>query len=131
MRKLILVATLCLLSATAQAGVSRGLTLASNDEPAAAQQPKASEQKASEQKASEQKPVETPTSVDATKPVEAPKYIERPAAVATTPPAPQADQAKPVAEKNIQTPKAERPKRRHGTTEARVIYELHRHGIYW
>jgi hypothetical protein len=126
MRKLILVATLCLLSATAQAGVSRGLTLASNDEPAAAQQPKASEQKVSEQK-----PVEAPASVDATKPVEAPKYIGRPAAIATTPPAPQVDQAKPVAEKNIQTPKAERPKRRRGTTEARVIYELHRHGIYW
>jgi hypothetical protein len=126
MRKLILVATLCLLSATAQAGVSRSLTLASNDEPAAAQQPKASEQKVSEQK-----PVEAPASVDATKPVEAPKYIGRPAAIATTPPAPQVDQAKPVAEKNIQTPKAERPKRRRGTTEARVIYELHRHGIYW
>ena len=126
MRKLILVATLCLLSATAQAGVSRSLTLASNDEPAAAQQPKASEQKVSEQK-----PVEAPASVDATKPVEAPKYIERPAAVATTPPAPQVDQAKPVAEKNIRTPKAERSKRRRGTTEARVIYELHRRGIYW
>ena len=24
-----------------------------------------------------------------------------------------------------------RPKRKHVSTEARVIYELHRHGIYW
>jgi hypothetical protein len=24
-----------------------------------------------------------------------------------------------------------KPKRRHITTEARIIYELHRHGIYW
>ena len=44
---------------------------------------------------------------------------------------PTADQAKPVADKDIQTPKAVKPKRRHESTEARVIYELHRHGIYW
>jgi hypothetical protein len=32
---------------------------------------------------------------------------------------------------NIQTRNPEKPKRKHGSTEARVIYELHRHGIYW
>jgi hypothetical protein len=32
---------------------------------------------------------------------------------------------------NIQTANAEKPKRKRGSTEARVIYELHRHGIYW
>jgi len=74
-----------LVSATAHAGVSRGLTLASNDEPAISEQPKA---------------VEAPKSVDAVKPAETPKYVERPAAVDTTTPAPQADQAKP-ADKNI------------------------------
>ena len=26
---------------------------------------------------------------------------------------------------------AARPKRKHVPTEARIIYELHRHGIYW
>jgi hypothetical protein len=26
---------------------------------------------------------------------------------------------------------AVKPKRRHVSTEARIIYELHRHGIYW
>ena len=41
MRKFILVAAMVLVSATAQAGGSRGLTLASNDEPVAAAQPKA------------------------------------------------------------------------------------------
>jgi hypothetical protein len=44
--------------------------------------------------------------------------------------APKADLAKSVADKysNAQRRKAER---KHGSTEARVIYERHRHGIYW
>jgi hypothetical protein len=115
MRKYILIAAMVLVSATAQAGVSRGLTLASNDEPAISEQPKA---------------VEAPKSVDAVQPADAPKYVERPAAVDTTTPAPQADQAKP-ADKNIQAHKDEKPRHKRGSTEARVIYELHRHGIYW
>jgi hypothetical protein len=28
-------------------------------------------------------------------------------------------------------PVAGKPKPRHVSTEARIIYELHRHGIYW
>jgi hypothetical protein len=52
---------------------------------------------------------------------DAPKYVERPAAVDTT--------SRPVADQA--TPKTAKPKRRHQSTEARVIYELHRHGIYW
>ena len=90
MRKFILITALVLASATAQAAGTRSLTLASNDEPAAA--------------------------VGA----DAPKYVERPAAVDTT---------RPVADRG--TPKTAKPKRRHLWTEARVIYELHRHGIYW
>src|SRR6202011_4379609 len=84
MRKFILIAAMVLVSATAQAGVTRGLTLASNDEPAAAEQPKASE---------------APKAVEAPKTVEAPKYVDRPAAVSTTTEAPKVDQAKPVADK--------------------------------
>jgi hypothetical protein len=112
MRKLILVAAMVLASATAQAGVSRGLTLASNDEAPAAEPAKA---------------VEAPK--------EAPKYVERPAAVDTAVQAPKAEAAKPAgqttdAPKTGQT-RAEKPKHKRGSTEARVIYELHRHGIYW
>jgi len=127
MRKFILIAALVLASASAQAGVTRSLTMASNDEPAAsAEQPKASDVKASEVKA-----VEAPKAVEASKPVEVPKYVDRPAAVSTTTEAPKADQAKPIAGNNTQTPKVEKPKRRRESTEARVIYELHRHGIFW
>jgi hypothetical protein len=121
MRKFILIAALVLVSASAQAGVTRSLTMASNDEPAAAEQPKATEAKAAE----------APKSVEAAAPAEAPKYVDRPAAVNTTTEQPKADAAKPVADNNTQTPRIEKPKRKRGSTEARVIYELHRHGIYW
>jgi hypothetical protein len=100
MRQFILILAMVLVSATAQAGVSRGLTLASNDEPAAAE----------------------PSSNAA----EAPKFVARPSAVDT-----KAEQPKPAAEKNADAPKVDKPKRKHESTEARVIYELHRHGIYW
>lgn len=115
MRKFILVAAMVLISATAQAGASRGLTLASNDEPAAAAQPKAVASK----------------SGNTAKPAEAPKYVDRPAAVNTATPAPAADQTKQVADSNVQAPKAEKPRRQRLSIEARIIHELHRHGIYW
>ena len=62
---------------------------------------------------------------------EAPAYVARPAAVGTATEAPKAETTKPVTEKTTQTTKVEKPKRRRETTEARVIRELHRHGIYW
>jgi outer membrane biosynthesis protein TonB len=119
MRKLIMIATMVLVSATAQAGVSRGLTLASNDEPAAATTQPAT--------------AETPTASDIKAP-ETPAYVARPAPVNTATPAPQPDQAKTQAtapEPAPVTARADKPKRRHESTEARVINELHRHGIYW
>ena len=104
MRKFILVATLVLASASAQAGAPRGLALAS-DEPAAAEQPKAAE---------------TPKATDA------PKYVERPPAVE-----PATDQPKVGQPKSAPDKRAERPRRHRGLTGARIVYELHRHGIYW
>jgi hypothetical protein len=124
MRKFILIATLVLVSATAQAAGSRSLTMASNDEPAAVEP---------------SKPVEA-------QPAEAPKYVERPPAVDATTEQPNTVQSKteqskaeqpttepskPAAGKTADAPKAEKPRRKHESTEARVIYELHRHGIYW
>jgi hypothetical protein len=109
MRKYILIAAMVLVSATAQAAGTRGLTLASNDEPTIVEQPKAAAPAAAE----------------------APKYVDRPAAVNATTEAPKADVAKPVADSNAQPQRVDKPKRRHVSTEAQVIYELHRHGIYW
>jgi len=107
MRKFALIAAMVLASASAQAGQLRGLTLASNDDPAATTQP-------------------TPAPDAA--PADTPKYVERPSAIDTkaTPDRPKADgktDRKPAM-------RAEK-KRHHESTEARVIYELHRHGIYW
>ena len=122
MRKFILIAAMVLASATAQAGVSRSLTLASNDEPAAVEQAREAPKETVKETA---KAVETPSAT------EAPKFIDRPAPVTTTTEAPKAEPAKAVADKNSQAPKVEKPKHRRESTEARVIYELHRHGIYW
>jgi hypothetical protein len=103
MRNFVLIAAMVLASASAQAGESRGLTLASNDDPAATAQP-------------------APAAAPA--PAETPKYVERPSAVdakATT------DQPKTDSKPVVRAEK----KKHHESTEARVIYELHRHGIYW
>jgi len=129
MRKFILIAAILLASASAPtsvlAGQSRSLTLASNDEPASVDQSKAAPQAAP---------------APAAQTTDTPKFVERPPAVAATTPtttattttttdAPKTE--KPVARDTTKgTPKADKAKRRE-STEARVIRELHRHGIYW
>ena len=122
MRKFILITTMVLASATAQAG-SRGLTLASNEEPAAAATAQAVDTKLADTKPAEAKPAEV-------LPAETPKYVDRPAAVGSKPQQ-SADQCPCTGSAGIDAPKNVKPKRRHESTEARVIYELHRHGIYW
>jgi outer membrane biosynthesis protein TonB len=102
MRRVILVTALVLLSASAQAGPSRGLVLVSNDEPVVAEQSKT---------ADAPKAVEAPkTEAKTDAKTEVPKSVERPAPVGTA---------------------AEKPKPKRESTEARVIYGMHRHGIYW
>jgi hypothetical protein len=135
MRKFILIAAMVLASATAQASGTRSLTLASNDEPAAVEQPKASD-KATDKATEAPQASEAAKPAETTAPTEAPKYVERPPGVDTSAQAAKADPTKPVAEKlatdkDSQSAKVAKPKRRHESTEARVIYELHRHGIYW
>jgi len=115
MRKFILIAALVLASASAQAAGSRSLTLASSEDQTTVTGEPA-------------KPAEAPEAVEAAKPTETPKYVDRPAAVNTAPSdaAPAVDAAKPAPMQ-----KAERRKPRRDWTEARIIGELHRHGIYW
>jgi hypothetical protein len=103
MRKFILIAALVLVSATAQAGTKRGLTVASNEA----------------------------TATEATTAAETPKYVARPAAVDTTTQRLKAEQAKRLAAKDPRALRAEQAKRKRGSILARVVYALHRHGIYW
>jgi hypothetical protein len=122
MRKFVLIAAMVLASASAQAGQPRSLTLAANDEPAAA---------ATDQAVEPAKPVEAAKSVETPKADDAPKFVERPAVVspaAAVPP--KADAAKPTVAAKEPT-KADKPRHKHYWTEARIIGELHRHGVYW
>ena len=117
MRKFILIAAMVLASATAQAGQSRSLTLAANDQPAA------TTDQAKDQVKETATPVETP------KAAEAPKFVDRPAAVDATTTTAQPSRAE--AGKPVTTAKADKLRRNNHWTEARIIGELHRHGIYW
>jgi hypothetical protein len=134
MRKFILIAGFVLASAAAQAG-DRSLSLGSETTTVAAPA-----------KATEgSKTAEVPPAAEAPK-AEAPKYIERPAVVEPKAEAPKPDSiktqaakveqpaaepAKPVARKTASTSKSEKPRPQRHWNEARIIRELHRHGIYW
>jgi hypothetical protein len=105
MRKLLLIAAITFASTAANAGPSRSLSLASADA----------------------------TSADATKPVaeqpktptaEPAKAVDRSDTTAPQPAAKDAATGDKPAEAGKRKPK-------HVSTEARIIYELHRHGIYW
>ncbi|MEH2530709.1 type IV secretory pathway VirB10-like protein [Bradyrhizobium sp. AZCC 1588] len=139
MRKLILIAGFVLASTAAQAG-DRSLSLGGIERAPA-------------------KAVDAPKTAEVPQPPEPPKYVERPAIEpkAETPKAetakaetPKAEAPKPAAK--VQQPAAERsraergrpvarrtafmsrsmkPRRRHHWIEARIVRELHRHGIYW
>ncbi|MET4277983.1 MULTISPECIES: hypothetical protein [unclassified Bradyrhizobium] len=131
MRKIILVAAMVLVSASAQAGGPRSLSLSAVSEPASVQQ-------------TAPMLAAAPTQVSEAAPaVEAPKYLDRPPAVSLTAPAAAAQPtttptttmasapaatAQPAAKT---TAKADKPKHKRSWTEGRIISELHRHGIYW
>jgi outer membrane biosynthesis protein TonB len=132
MRKFILIAGFVLASAAAQAG-ERSLSLSGSDVLAAP----APVTKAVDPS----KTAEAPQAVDAPK-SDAPKYIERPAEVepkvetpkaetpkAATPKVEQTTTTEPA--KPVKTARAEKPRRKRYWNEARIIGELHRHGIYW
>ncbi|CUT09207.1 bll1068 hypothetical protein [Bradyrhizobium sp.] len=126
MRKIILVAAMVLVSASAQAEGPRSLSLSSANGQASVQQTAPAL-------------AATPTQVSEAAPaVEAPKYLDRPPAVSLTAPAAAATPTttttsapattQPAAKT---TAKADKPKHKRTWTEGRIISELHRHGIYW
>ena len=121
MHKLILIAAVSLIATQACAGGSRSLSLAATNaheqtaEPAATQPPTASQATA---------PATTQPAVTATTPTPT-------TAPAATSPAPQVTPPAATTTEPVKTTVASKPKRREPSDEARLIRELHRHGIYW
>ena len=140
MRKLILIAGFALVSAAAQAG-DRSLSLAGSQSATVALPAKPAE---APRTAEAPPATEAPTA-------EAPKYVERPAVVEPKTAATKsvtrktqsariqsakleqsaAERARPVARRTASSSRTERPHRKRHWAEARIIRELHRHGIYW
>jgi hypothetical protein len=125
MRKFILITALVLVSASAQAGATRSLTLASNDPSAAVEPSKAAEaaklaarQRPSIPQQSGQNPQQNNQSLQQSQRMQqGGQRMQRPGPIA--------------AAKYAVAVKVATLKRQGASTLARVKYALHRHGIYW
>ena len=127
MRKFILIAGFVLASASAHAGDSRSLTLDPLVPPAAAKTADSS------QTAQAPQAPQTTEAPKAEAPKEAPKYVERPAAVEpNNNDLTGLENTKPAVTKTASAPRTEKLRRKQRYwTEGRIISELHRYGIYW
>jgi hypothetical protein len=129
MRKFILIAALVLVSASAQAGIARSLTLASNDPSATVEQSKAAEaptsvarQRPSIRQQSSQNPQQNSQRLQQSQGMQqgmqqGGQRMRRPGPI--------------TAAKYAVAVKVAQLKRQGASTLARVKYALHRHGIYW
>jgi len=126
MRKFILITAFVLVSASAQAGITRSLTLASSDQPSAtaeqseaAQAPKsAARQRPSIRQQSSQNPQQNSQKLQqGQKMRQGGQRMQRPGPI--------------TAAKYAVAVKVEKLKRQGASTLARVKYALYRHGIYW
>jgi hypothetical protein len=126
MRKLILVAALVLVSASAQAGGTRSLTLASSDQTATAQQPNAQQPNAAEAPQAVARPslrqrnsqgLQQSQRMQQSQGLQQGQRMQRPGPI--------------TAAKYAVAIKVEQLKRQGASTLAHVRYALHRHGIYW
>ena len=119
MRKFILITAFVLVSASAQAGISRSLTLASNDPSVTVEQSKAAEaptsvarQRPSIPQQGSQNPQQDSQMLQ-----QGGQRMRRPGPI--------------TAAKYAVAVKVAQVKRQGASTLARVKYALHRHGIYW
>lgn len=128
MRKLILIAAMSLLATEVHAGGPRGLSLAASGTSQQAGQP-ATPQTIQAPPAPQSTNVQTaataPTSAATATTAPAASTAPVAAAPASTSP------TRPAATREATKTEIAKPKRRQSSTEARVIRELHRHGIYW
>ncbi|WP_018316884.1 hypothetical protein [Bradyrhizobium sp. WSM2793] len=119
MRKLILIATVSLLTSQAYAGGSRSLSLAaSNSSQQATEQPATAAAVSPQTTQAPSQPANVQTATTAPTSATAPAATTAPASATPSPPP-------------ASTAGTTKPKRRQSPTEARIVRELHRHGIYW
>jgi hypothetical protein len=152
MRTFVLIAAALLASASVQAAPLRSLSLASSNDPVIVDQssdqtktvtaPPATAVSQADQ-ATQTGPAPAPTQAPAPQATEAPKFVEREAVVPTTTTAAtsdtlktdavKSDAARPNAVRPVvhENARAQKTGQRNELTVARVIHELHRHGIYW
>jgi hypothetical protein len=123
MRKIILVAAMVLVSASAQAG-DRSLSISPGAEQTSA--PQVTTTAAPTTHISEVAP-----STGAPKYVDRPPVVSAPAPVVATAPAATTTAAPTSATKPAKMARAGKPKHKPYWIERRIIAELHRHGIYW
>ena len=125
MRKFILITAFVLVSASAQAGISRGLTLASNDPSVTVEPSKAAEapasvarQRPSIREQGNQNPQQDSQRLQQSQGMQqGGQRMRRPGPI--------------TAAKYAVAVKVAQLKRQGASTFARVRYALHRHGIYW
>ncbi|WP_426410992.1 hypothetical protein [Bradyrhizobium ganzhouense] len=126
MRKFILIAAMSLLATQAFAGGTRSLSLATTDASRQAAEPPATTAAVAPQVT--QAPAATPPANVQT--ATTTPALAAPAAAPQGATAPTVTPARPTVTPVVSTSEVTRP-RRQPSTEARVIRELHRHGIYW
>jgi hypothetical protein len=119
MRKLILIAAMSLLATQAYAGGSRSLSLAASNANEQATGP------------TTQTPATTTQTLAITQPTVTPATTAPTATPVATTSTPQTTAPVATTTEPAKTTAATKPKPRQPSVEARVIRELHRHGIYW
>jgi hypothetical protein len=124
MRKVILIAAISLLATQAFAGGPRGLSLATinSSQPSAAEPATVTPEVKQVPTAMLPANVQTSTTTPASAP---PAAAQQPAS------APLSTPVQSSVAPSASTSEATKPKRRRLSDEARLIRELHRHGIYW
>jgi hypothetical protein len=128
MHKLILVAAMVLLSASAQASGNRGLTMASSDQPAIAAQPDAQQSSAAQAQQSVARPSLRQQSGQAMEQRQRMRLHQGPQVSGDH----RMHRPDPItAAKYAVAIRVGQLRRQGASTLAHVRYALHRHGIYW
>jgi hypothetical protein len=134
MHRFVLVAAMVLMSAGAQAGQSRSLSLAASDSKAVQDSAKTSEAANVVETAKAPRAADANGATDKVKSVEQPKFVERPPGVEVGRQRQQSQMADGAAHRRQSAHMSRTGMHRTGhirLNTSRIIAALHRHGFYW